>query len=263
MITYERHPDYTRGLKMKKIKRPMILVGFLTRGAFLPGIALSILMIFCGVVAFAAMHRDKSLLFSDQLGSSGFMIVYSAAVVLAMAILAALISSRWFGSKSEITLQMLPVSKNWLLVGWAACGVFLLLMLTVAGHISVRLMYEIYKSERVTTTGGMVYYYEPNPVWYAFQRVGFLSWIKPAEVGEWFRYVILTLGAPIATTGLTLGILARRPARSALIAVGFILGIILAASDTDFAPVGIAIALAAAVGSAVLSSKMLNEGETV
>ena len=173
MITYERHPDYKGGLKIKKIKRPMILVGFLARGAFL------------------------------------------------------------------------------------------LLMLTVAGHISVRLMYEIYKSERVTTTGGRVYYYEPNPVWYAFQHVGFLSWIKPAEVIEWFRYVIMTLGAPIATTGLTLGILARRPVRSALIAVGFILGIILAASDTDFAPVGIAIALAAAVGSAVLSLKMLNEGETV
>ena len=247
---------------MIDIKRPMLLCRFLMLDTAFAGLMTSLGLVACETLIFLLRDHSPDELFTSRIEESGFGIVYTAALIIAMALLAASIAGRWFGSKSEVSLHMLPVNRAWMFIGWTAGGVIMLLMLTAAQHIAVRLAYLIYSAavDRFIELGYPVYI-EPDAVWYAFRRVGALSWVLPQSRAEWARYLMLTLGAPIVVTRSALGVLAGDLLLPALSAAGFIASVVLSCGDVPMS--GILLSVLVTVWSAVDALELLRDGDAV
>ena len=246
---------------MKKLEKGMLVVGFLSRGMFIPGIIVSILLIVTNYILVSVGHFGYWQLLSEIVSGSGMQIAYTAAVVVVMAALAAVIASRWIGSKSMITLSMLPTGRMWIFAGWVFGGAIALLMLVAAMNFSVNIAEVVLRDNTALKASQGIYVYtEPNALWYTYVRVGFLSWVCPDDFNSWTRFALVTVGAPIVTVRATLGFLANRPF-SALLSLGcYILSCVLMTSDAGvtnfFTLIVVIIAVIRAYG-------LLKEGETI
>ena len=246
---------------MKKLKSQMLLMEFLMRDMLLPGLGISLLLIITNYILFSVHRSEYWRLFSEQVAGAGFAVAYTAAVVVAMAFFAAIIASRWIGSKSIITLSMLPTGRMWIFFGWVFGGMLMLLFIAAAMNISMSIAAVVSRDKAVLYVSEGIYVYnEPDALWYAYRRVGFLGWVCPGNFGEWTRFILFNLGAPIVTAKTTLGFLADRPF-SALLSLGcFILSCVLMALEPGtFNLFSLAVIVCAVFGA----RRLLIEGDTI
>ncbi len=210
---------------MKELKRPMLLCEFLMRAPILAGLAAGAALALIELIVFAAVNSSPIAytLLSDAVENSGWELILIAGIFVSMGVLAALIARIRFGSRSAITLHMLPVARGWMLVGWIAGGLVMMLSLVIFQHIAVRIADEILLSTLVAKHGAGEFYREPNRVWLTFLRVDFLHFVLPRSVLEWFTLVTISVGAPTVTTSATLGVLSGRKASAITGGAAFVL----------------------------------------
>lgn len=244
---------------MKKLQNGMLLVWFLAGGMLMPGAVVAFILIVTNSLLISA-DLGAGLL-SELVAKSGIQIAFTAAVVVSMALFAGMIASRWIGSRSMITLSMLPTGKMWIFAGWVFGGVLMLLLLICGMNFSMTLAEIIYYDAAVERmANGLFVYSEPNALWYSYLRSGVLNWVCPHDFTGWTRFILLIVGAPTVTARVTLGFLADRPLSSLLSLVSFVISCVFMALMPGFCNI---FALIVTVLAVIRAHGLIVGGETI
>ncbi len=217
------------------MKRELSFCNFVSRDIIAHGLLIAAALFIIEQIAFMlSFEAGAGVRFSSALDAAGFSVFFVGAMVFAAYDLVLCILRRFVGSKSIYGLYMMPVPKPLLFFTWLTSGVIVIMIITLARHLSVfcaHLQYvamtEQLISERLASGLETTVKVENGALFTAYLRSEHLRMFLPFDFESGAKLFFTILSLPALSIRFALSIPAKKLPLSIILAIMWILFILL------------------------------------